>query len=918
MSVDSIALPPAIDPPRRGPIPFLAAIVPIGAGIALWLITGSLFALCFAALGPLMMIASLLDARRVRKRETRLATQRDEAAWARAERLLSAGHASERARLCTQAPDAAGCLHESPLRSGTVFSPATIVAIGRGQVRSNVRVSGGEGSRAEAFRAKAAHIVDAPLAVPWGSGVCVRGPAVLAEAVARALIVQLCLRFGPRQLNVAGELLPSLGVDAFAQARRRKEVPVLTVLRGYEARSDSAMQLRLLDRHENVPDGITTVIDVGAPARSELRTSSGSQTIAVECLSYDQAREIADSRQEDAAAEEEIPDTVALSVDPQETLAGSLQATIGRTATESVTLDLVGDGPHAVVTGMTGTGKSELLVSWVVSMAAQHSPEHVIFVLADFKGGTAFEPLRELAHVVAVMTDLDEENSRRGVQSLTAELRRREAALASAGARDISEIRLPRLVIVVDEFAALLQEHPDLAAIFTDIAARGRALGMHLILGTQRASGVVRDALAANCPLRISLRVTESADSRAVIGTDDAAEITGGPLSRGLAFIRRPQDSAPVAVRIARTSPNDVEQTRTRWESARTSQSPWLPPLPPQVEIPVGGLFPEGSVGIGVADDPERQRQEWVTLRIGADRGFAVLGGPSSGKTSVVRSLHAQVPGAVDVPRDPELAWDLIDRLLRGDLTPALILCDDLDALVERYPLDYGHLFLQRWERIVRAGAGTVVVTAAKATGGLGRVIDALPERALLRMASKLDHLAHGGEPDSFHPTRPAGRARMRGKEMQVAWQPNPAGKKGAPDASETTPFWRPRGGMSGVLSGDSQNLVDALRVAHPTAVVAHVTEEGQVAISEEDAGTVRILVGDGEDWQRHWSLFRALRTQDAVVVAAECATELRTMLAMKELPPYARMYAGRAWEVHGGRTARVRLPVEHPGSRTR
>src|SRR5690606_27304489 len=142
------------------------------------------------------------------------------------------------------------------------------------------------------------------------------------------------------------------------------------------------------------------------------------------------------------------------------------------------------------------------------------------------------------------------------VQSLTAELRRREAILAELGARNIAEAngRLPRLVIVVDEFAALLQEHSDLGAVFTDIAARGRALGMHLILGTQRAAGVIRDALAANCPLRVSLRVTEAADSRLVIGSDDAAELPGGAGSRGLAFVRRPQDSEAVATRIALTS----------------------------------------------------------------------------------------------------------------------------------------------------------------------------------------------------------------------------------------------------------------------------------------------------------------------------------------------------------------------------
>ena len=144
--------------------------------------------------------------------------------------------------------------------------------------------------------------------------------------------------------------------------------------------------------------------------------------------------------------------------------------------------------------------------------------------------------------------------ARRGVSSLTAELRRRECVLAAAGARDISEVAMPRLVIVVDEFAALLQEHPDLGSVFTDVAARGRALGMHLILGTQRASGVIRDALAANCPLRVeSARRGSRPTVALVIGTDAAAELPGGAQSRGLALVRRPQDRSRRSMRVALT-----------------------------------------------------------------------------------------------------------------------------------------------------------------------------------------------------------------------------------------------------------------------------------------------------------------------------------------------------------------------------
>src|SRR5690606_26099692 len=152
---------------------------------------------------------------------------------------------------------------------------------------------------------------------------------------------------------------------------------------------------------------------------------------------------------------------------------------------------------------------------------------------------TAFDALNVLPHVTAVITDLDGEGACRGVESLRAELRRREAVLAQAGARDLARpgVQVPLLGVVVDEFAALVAEHPELVEVFTDIAARGRALGMHLVLGTQRATGVFREALMANCPLRLSLRVSDTADSRVVVGSDEAAQLPGDLASRGLAIV---------------------------------------------------------------------------------------------------------------------------------------------------------------------------------------------------------------------------------------------------------------------------------------------------------------------------------------------------------------------------------------------
>src|SRR5690606_2656524 len=292
-------------------------------------------------------------------------------------------------------------------------------------------------------------------------------------------------------------------------------------------------------------------------------------------------------------------------------------------------------------------------------------------------GGTAFDPLRMLPHVVAVVTDLDAEGARRGVGSLTAELRRREAALAAAGVRDVADCpSLGRLVIVVDEFAALLQEYPELGEIFTDVAARGRALGMHLVLGTQRASGSIRDALAANCPLRISLRVAETADSRFVIGSDAAALLRGGAESRGLASVRRPRNGEAQPVRIALTAEDDLLAVVRRWEGHTAQPSPWLPPLPARLALPSADERPVRAVLLGQADDPRRQRQPWVQLEPG--ERIAVIGGPGSGKSSAMAMIASQLPDAVVVPADAEQAWDAVAELAGGRHGP--VLCDDLDV----------------------------------------------------------------------------------------------------------------------------------------------------------------------------------------------------------------------------------------------
>ena len=193
-------------------------------------------------------------------------------------------------------------------------------------------------------------------------------------------------------------------------------------------------------------------------------------------------------------------------------------------------IEFLRDGPHALVAGTTGAGKSELLRSMIVSLAAHYGPDRVTFVLVDFKGGGAFDVFADLPHNVGVVTDLDEHLSARALRCLQAELKYREHRLRDAGVSDLVDLPpggepLPRLLIVVDEFATLAAELPDFMTSLVDVAQRGRSLGIHMVLATQRPAGVIDAKIKANTNLRIALRVQDDADSIDVIGGRAAAEI---------------------------------------------------------------------------------------------------------------------------------------------------------------------------------------------------------------------------------------------------------------------------------------------------------------------------------------------------------------------------------------------------------
>jgi len=378
--------------------------------------------------------------------------------------------------------------------------------------------------------------------------------------------------------------------------------------------------------------------------------------------------------------------------------APELRAPLGTASgSRPVTLELSRDGPHVLIAGTTGAGKSELLQSLVISLAAQHSPAALVLALVDFKGGTSLGPCARLPHVTGRVSDLDPLLARRALSGLRAELSRREAILAEHGVADLDGLwrrfrdfdpgpsgapvagpaggqvpaPLPRLVIVVDELRALVDDVPEAMPTIARIAAQGRALGMHLVLATQRPAGALSPDARANIGIRIALRVAEAADSLDVLGIPDAAQIphdhpgqavlrvaTATPVpfqtaracgrAEDLALVRRvdaPPEPDPPAER-----PSPAEE----WVSAVSAagaarQLPrpsalWQPPLPEHVElehlVALTSSADDDADGLawGLADLVDEQRQAPAVWRPSTGN-LVVKGQAGAGRTTALHTL---------------------------------------------------------------------------------------------------------------------------------------------------------------------------------------------------------------------------------------------------------------------------------------
>ena len=567
---------------------------------------------------------------------------------------------------------------------------------------------------------------DAPIAVALrGLGtLVVEGDPAGSRALVRALVCQLAVLHGPDEVMIAAVVGPE----------RRQYWDWLKWLphnacphRGgpmvYEAGTavpaPRGQLVLIVDGadHRGAIGSSTTVIVVGADRDTghALRLRVEGALLAVgsgdtveefavaDSLTMTQARLCARRLAQHRQATPRPDGLPGLTAGPAATESAALRVALGISSDgDVVELDIKeaavgGHGPHGLCIGATGSGKSELLRTVVAGMIARHSSDELNLVLIDFKGGATFLGLEGLPHVAAVITNLAAEAHlvARAKEALGGEVHRRQQLLRGAGhainlasyqqqrGSDPTLPGLPTLFIVVDEFAELLAQQPDFAELFTMIGRVGRSLGVHLLLASQRLDEGRLRGLESHLSYRICLKTSTAAESRAVLGVVDAAELPAEP---GAALLRtgdgrlvrfqatylgaKVADCAPVApsnpaVRLFTSTPVaaplagggdgrtafDMIVDRFRGRGSPAHQV-WLPPLtrsPAFSELAgVGGG--DLTVAIGLVDLPYEQRRAPLVVELGGGGGnAAVVGAPQSGKSSTLRTMIT----ALAVRHDP-------------------------------------------------------------------------------------------------------------------------------------------------------------------------------------------------------------------------------------------------------------------------
>ncbi|RJX39136.1 type VII secretion protein EssC [Paenibacillus pinisoli] len=364
-------------------------------------------------------------------------------------------------------------------------------------------------------------------------------------------------------------------------------------------------------------------------------------------------------------------------------------------------------GPHGLIAGMTGSGKSEFIMTYILSLAVNYHPHEVAFILIDYKGGGMANAFTQLPHLAGTITNLDGAAVKRSLISIQSELKRRQAIFSETSKKvntsniDIYKYQklyrdglvsepLQHLFMISDEFAELKTQQPEFMAQLISAARIGRSLGVHLILATQKPSGVVDDQIWSNSKFRICLKVQEKADSMDMIKRPDAAELSvtgryyvqvgfnelfelgqsawaGAPYYPADRVEKHKDESVIIIDNLGRTlksakmdkrkavssnPPKQIDEINkylaeiAREEGIKVKPL-WLEPIPEFIfvdELKEKYGVPKAkpywlNPTIGEIDDPANQRQLLMTFPLSQEGNAIIYGSAGNGKTTFINSL---------------------------------------------------------------------------------------------------------------------------------------------------------------------------------------------------------------------------------------------------------------------------------------